>query len=216
MSTIQLIRTAAVTVLVGLVLSGCRGRVSTDPPVHLNPNMDNQWRFDRQEPNEFFADNRGMRASLEGTVPHGTLLDGDDSGDRWEHLFEGRVAGEWTETLPAGMALDRALLDRGQKRYAIYCVPCHGGTGRGDGVVVQRGYAQPQSFLNERLRAYPLGRIVWTLRHGKDNMPSYAAQVPVEDRWAVAAYVRALQIAQTSGIDSIPQDVRTQNGWGNQ
>lgn len=180
------------------LLSGCRGQKFEKPPIHLNPNMDQQWRTDLQEPNEHFADKRGARMPVAGTVVSGSL-EATDAAQ--EHLHDGLVDGKFTDTLPAGMAVDAAFLARGKERYGIYCVPCHNETGRGDGIVVQRGYAPPQSFMEPRLRAYPLGRIVNVLKHGKANMPSYADQVPVKDRWAIAAYVRALQVSQSTPRD---------------
>lgn len=182
----------------GLLLGGCRGTKFDDPPVHFNPNMDQQWRVDRQEPDPFFADKRGMRMPPAGTMVSGEL-EATDAAQ--EHLHEGIVDGRFTDVLPEGMTLDAALLAHGQDRYQIYCTPCHNLTGRGDGVVVQRGYAPPQSFMEPRLRAYPLGRIVNVLKHGKANMPSYADQVPVRDRWAIAAFVRALQVSQSTPND---------------
>ena len=181
-------------------LAGCQGRISKAPPVHPNLNMDFQWRFDPQEESEFFADKAAMRPQIEGTVAHGAV-EATDAAE--EHKREGRIDGLWTDEMPQGMALNEAMLNRGKERFGIYCTPCHGATGVGNGVVVKRGYAQPQSFLTERLRSFPLGRIVWTLKYGVDNMPSYASQIPVNDRWAIAAYVRALQIAQAA-----PQELR--------
>lgn len=193
-----------------LLISGCRGTVSEDPPVHMNPNMDNQWRFDMQEPNAFFNDGRAMRTQVDGTVSFGTLEATDAAT---EHLYEGRIGDKWTDQLPEGITLDAATVNRGRDRYQIYCVPCHGSTGRGNGSVTQRGLVAPLSYMSDTLRAYPLGRIVWTLRHGKGNMPSYAAQIPPADRWKIALYVRALQIAQSKTIAQIPADIKNQNGW---
>ncbi len=187
---------AGLTVALGI---GCRGQKFDQPPIHLNPNMDQQWRVDMQEPNPHYTDERGMRMPPAGTVVAGSLEATDAAHT---HLHEGLLDGRYTDTLPAGMTLDATFMARGKERFGIYCTPCHNETGRGDGVVVQRGYAPPQSFMEPRLRAFPLGRIVNVLKHGKANMPSYADQVPVQDRWAIASYVRVLQVAQ-----STPQDL---------
>lgn len=192
------------------LLAGCRGTVSHDPPVHLNPNMDQQWRFDMQEPNAFFSDNRTMRTPPVGTVAHGTL-ELDDLTH--EHMHEGRINGDWTDQLPAGIQLNAATLNRGEDRFGIYCTPCHGDTGNGDGIVVKRGMAPPKPYSDSYFREFPLGRMVWTLKHGKDNMPSYANQLRPADRWAVATYVRALQISQAANEAQVPQQIRQQNGW---
>lgn len=178
-----------------LLATGCKGTRSSSPPIHPQLNMDFQWRLDPQEGSEFFTDKRGMRPQVAGTVAHGALEATDGAT---EHLYDGRINGEWTDQLPQGKTLDAPMLARGQERFAIFCTPCHGGTGMGDGIIVQRGYVAPQKFTDPRLRAYPLGRFVHVLRHGQGNMPSYAAQIPVDDRWAIAAYLRALQISQAA------------------
>ena len=179
-------------VLAALAAAGCRGSISREPPVHLNPNMDFQKRYELQEENTFFKDGRAMRPQVAGTVAHGTLAENDVLE---EHLRTGKLNGELTDELP--MPLDAALLERGRLKFKIYCTPCHGGAGRGDGMVVQRGMTPPQSFLEPRVKAFPLGQIVQQITKGSENMPSYATQIVPADRWAVAAYVRALQVAQS-------------------
>ena len=198
-----------------LALGGCRGKISEEPPFHLNPNMDQQWRVDLQEPSEFFKDKRGMRMPVAGTVVSDTLEPTDEAQ---KHLHEGIKDGLYTDEYPAAVQaqfrmadgkINREILDRGQDRWQIYCTPCHNVNGRGEGIVVQRGYQPPpQSFLEPRLRAYPLGRIVNVLKHGKNNMPAYGDQVPVKDRWALASYLRALQVAQTAPVELVPADKR--------
>lgn len=193
----RLLNTLALIACCGLASLGCRGSKSASPPVHLNQNMDNVWRFDMQEPNDFFTDGRASRPHVEGTVAWGSLHGLSDA--EYQHLRDGLGSdGKWTDDLPTGMTLDRTMLNRGEARYQIYCVPCHGAAGYGDGLIVQRGMTPPKSFHEDTLRGYPVGRIVWTLRHGVNNMPSYASQIPVEDRWAIATWVRTLQISQTA------------------
>jgi len=203
---------ALVALSMAALFSGCRGATSELPPIHFNPNMDQQWRVDRQEPNDFFADKRGMRPRVVGTMSHGALAETDALQD---HLWEGQINGEWTNTLPPGYELTAEMLDRGEERYNIYCTPCHGTTGAGNGMVVQRGYAIPQSFTEPRLRAYPLGRIVYTLKYGAGNMPNYHTQIGVEDRWAIASYVRALQISRVADAKMIPDAERAGLQRGN-
>lgn len=197
------------------VMSGCRGSLSSDTPFHINPNMDQQWRTDLQEPNAFFADKRGMRPLVPGTVASGTL---EATDEEQQHLHDGVKDGLYSDAFPAAVSgafglvdgkINAKILARGQERFGIYCAPCHSPTGRGEGIVVQRGYPPPQSFLEPRLRAYPLGRIVNVLLHGKNNMPSYADQVPVNDRWAIATYVRALQVAGAAPDELVPADKRS-------
>lgn len=182
--TFGLVFLTAVAIAVGLI--ACRGTTSTRPPIHPNLNMDNVARFDPQEPNPFYADGRAMRLPVPGTLAHGQL-----HADT--HLYEGKVGGELVNTLPPQIELNAALLERGRERFNIYCVPCHGEAGYSDGVAVARGMLQPPNFHDQRLREAPLGHFFDVMTHGIRNMPSYAAQIPVEDRWAIAVYLRALQ-----------------------
>lgn len=196
-----------VLLAVAVASLGCRGMASRKPPVHLNPNMDAQAKYDPQEASTLFADGRAMRPWPEGTVPVGSLRDD-------EHLHGGRGAdGGWATTLPEGMKLDRALLERGRERYEIYCTPCHDSAGTGMGPAVARGMLQPPSFHDDRLRSLPVGQIQDVVANGIRNMPAYRAQVPVEDRWAIAAYVRALQLSRDRPIDDVPEPVRQAEGW---
>jgi mono/diheme cytochrome c family protein len=176
-------------------LTGCWGNRSDKPPVHIIWNMDFQDKWDPQEPAEFFADNRAMRPDVPGTVARGQLKDDD-------LLWRGRdLDGRFADKLPDGMTLDAALLARGHERYDIYCAPCHDQAGRGQGPVTLRGggfKVAPANLHQERLLPMPLGYFYDVITNGKmPNMYPYAAQIPVEDRWAIAAWVRALQIHGT-------------------
>ena len=180
--------------LVGLALAltGCWGNRSEKPPVHIVWNMDFQDKWDPQEPAEFFADKRAQRPEVPGTVARGFLKDDD-------LLWRGRdFDGRFADRLPDGMALDAALLERGRERYDIYCAPCHDQTGRGQGPATLRGggfKVAPANLHQERLVPMPLGYFYDVITNGKmPNMFPYAAQIPVEDRWAIAAWVRALQL----------------------
>ncbi|RMG21068.1 MAG: cytochrome c [Deltaproteobacteria bacterium] len=188
----------------GLGLGACRGDISRDPPVHLVLNMDQQAYRQPQEPSTVFADGRAMRPPVRGTVARGELHEN-------RHLCQGIENGRTAEHLP--MPLTRALLARGQERFGIYCAPCHGLAGRGDGIVVKRGMVPPPSFLDPRLEAAPVGHFYQVMTRGVRNMPSYAAQIPIEDRWAIAAYVRALQRAQDADPAWLPESVLRQQGW---
>jgi mono/diheme cytochrome c family protein len=108
------------------------------------------------------------------------------------------------------MPADMAMLQRGRQRYEIYCTPCHGLAGNGDGMVVRRGYRKPVSFHDDRLRAQPAGYFFDVMTNGFGAMPDYAAQLPVRDRWAVVAYIRALQLSQHATLDDVPPNVRPQ------
>jgi mono/diheme cytochrome c family protein len=169
----------------------CRGDFSDQPPIHFNPNMDNQERFDPQEPNPFFKDGLAMRKPVPGTVARGQLR--TDT-----HLHQGRTGADFATTLPAQVILSEPLLARGKERFLIYCAPCHGPLGHGDGVVFRRnaGLPRPANFHDQRVRAMPLGQIVHTIVQGKQNMQRLGFLIPAEDRWAIATYLRALQLSQ--------------------
>lgn len=184
------LRLASGLLLVGLVLGGCRGRITEKPPVHINPNMDQQPRKEAQEVNNFFPDGRLMRPPVEGTVARG-LRKADLA--YYEGVDEN---GNWVEEMPVEMT--RALLYRGQERYNIFCTPCHGKAGDGQGVVTTGGYGYvpAPTYHQDRLREAPDGEIYSAIYNGVRTMPSYAHQIPVEDRWAIVAYIRALQASQ--------------------
>ncbi len=161
--------------------------------------MYNQPRYEALEPSTFFDDGRSARPLVPGTIQYGAPPTDDV-------LHTGRSDGELTTTLP--VELTPALLNRGQERFNIYCSVCHARTGDGDGMVVQRGYRQPPTFHSDRLRGAPIGHLFDVMTSGFGAMPSYAMQVPPEDRWAIAAYIRALQLSQHASADSLPEDVR--------
>ncbi len=183
--------------LVGLMLSGCRGSISEKPPIHPNMNMDQQPRKEAQEVNNFFEDGRSMRQPVEGTVARG-LRKADVA--YYEGVDEN---GDWVAEMP--VELTRSILYRGQDRYDVFCTPCHGITGDGQGIIMtgQYGYVPAPTFHQARLREAPDGEIYSAIYNGVRNMPSYAHQVPVEDRWAIVAYVRALQASQNVSEDDI-------------
>ena len=135
----------------------------------------------------FFDDARSARPMVDGTVARGLLHDD-------ELLYTGKVKGEDATVFP--MRVDAAVMARGQQRFNIYCTPCHGGTGQGDGMVVRRGYRRPPSLHQDRLRNAPAGHFFDVMTNGFGAMPDYAAQIKAEDRWAIVAYIRALQLSQ--------------------
>lgn len=145
---------------------------------------------------DFFADGRSARPLLEDTVARGQLRDD-------ERLYTGKTGQDFSTEFP--FSVDRVLLDRGQERYLIFCAPCHGQVGRGDGSVVRRGFrSKPASFHEPRLREKPVGYFVDVIGNGFGAMQDYAAQIPARDRWAIAAYLRALQLSQNATLDDVP------------
>ncbi|MEZ4702470.1 MAG: cytochrome c [Rhodothermales bacterium] len=186
-----------------LVLAGCRGTESTKPPIHINPNMDRQEKFIGQQENVFFENRMAMRPPVPGTVARGFLR--DDS-----RFYFGREAnGQLVATVPVPMTAD--LLSRGQERYGIYCSVCHGLAGDGKGIIMVGnggagyGYVPAPDFHVDRLRTIEDGHIYDVITNGIRNMPAYAQQIPVADRWAIVAYVRALQRSQHAPATDVPQ-----------
>ncbi|MCC6164495.1 MAG: cytochrome c [Acidobacteria bacterium] len=175
--------------LAAALVAGCRQDMHDTP------------RYEALEASDFFADKRAMRPIPDGTVARGNLR-ADDV------YYTGKQDGEPIHHLPAQIELNQALLDRGQQRYDIYCSPCHSPLGDGNGTVVQRGYKRPASYADPRLRAVGIGYFYDVITNGFGQMPDYAAQVAPADRWAIAAYIRALQLSQSGTIDDVPADQR--------
>jgi mono/diheme cytochrome c family protein len=169
--------------------------------VGCHEDMYNQPRYEPLEASDFFDDGRASRPLVPGTVQYGAQP-ADDV------LFTGRNDGELATELP--MELTEAVLQRGQERFNIYCSVCHARTGDGNGMIVQRGYRQPPTVHSDRLRGVPIGHLFDVMTNGFGAMPSYALQVKPEDRWAIAAYVRALQLSQFASGEDVPPDVRRQ------
>jgi mono/diheme cytochrome c family protein len=149
----------------------------------------------------FFSDARSARALVVGTVARGQLH--EDA-----HLYTGRVNGTDTAMFP--FRIDSLVMARGQERFDIYCSPCHGRTGFGDGMVVRRGYRRPPSYHDDRLRKAPVGHFFDVISNGFGAMPDYAAQINVKDRWAIVAYVRALQLSEHATVADVPAEQREQ------
>jgi len=188
-------------VLSGIFLASClQERPSKTPPIHLNPNMDDQPKYQAMEESKFFADKLAMRMPLEGTVARGQLNENTI-------YFEGKNPnGTFTRKLP--IPLTTELLNHGQERFNIFCSPCHGRTGYGQGIVVKKGFLPAPSFHLDRLRQVEDGYISDVITNGIRNMPSYKYQVPVSDRWAIVSYVRALQRSQNATKSDVPEDIR--------
>lgn len=176
--------TAALTglALCAALLGGCR------------QDMHDQPKYQPFERNDFFPQQRASRPIIPETVARGHLDE-----DVAVHL--GEVDGALVAESP--FAIDRAMLARGRERYDIFCSPCHDRAGTGNGMIVQRGYKRATSFHEERLRQVPDGYIFQAITNGFGVMPSYAAQIPVEDRWAIVAYVRALQLSQSATVSDL-------------
>lgn len=149
----------------------------------------------------FFGDERSARPLVPGTVARGHLR--DDT-----LLYTGKINGADATVFP--LVADARVMARGQERFDIYCSPCHGRTGQGDGMVVRRGFRRPPSFHEDRLRNAPIGHLFDVITNGFGAMPDYATQIRAEDRWAIVAYVRALQLSEHATLADVPADKRSE------
>jgi mono/diheme cytochrome c family protein len=187
----------AFVVVLAVSLLGFRGAKFTSPPMDVFPEwafpgMKRQPKYKAQAPSPFFADGRADRPLPAGVVSRDDLREDD-------HLYRGKNAdGTWARGFPAGVTVDMKLMERGRERFTIYCSPCHGAVGDGNGVVKKYGVNAP-SYHDDRLRQMAEGEIYNTITNGSPSklMLPYADKLVPEDRWAVIAYVRALQRAQT-------------------
>ncbi len=177
---------------------GFRGTISTKPPLEVFPDMDRQSKYLPQERSAFFADGRTDRPIPAGAVARDTII-----GDA--HLTTGRGSdGEFAAGYPAALEIDGAFIRRGQNRYNIYCAPCHGTLADGKGIVTQYGWGTPANLHSDAFRAQTEGELFNTITHGKNTMFGYGDKLVPEDRWAVVAYVRALQRSQNSRLADVP------------
>lgn len=194
-----MIRALRAAALALLALAGCQGQTSTEPPIVPLRNMHEQPRYDTQERGRYFADGRAMRPHVAHTIAREMEVDPViDSGVEDDFSYAQTIPADVVEDF-GGMA---GLLARGESRYGIYCVPCHGGLGDGQGLVPEvSGVAtiRPPTFHDDRIRHMPDGQLYATIRNGLRNMPAYGHTVPVRDRWAIVGYVRALQLSQMDG-----------------
>ncbi|PIV81453.1 hypothetical protein COW53_04255 [bacterium CG17_big_fil_post_rev_8_21_14_2_50_64_8] len=207
-----LISIGLVLVALTLVPIGCiyraRHSVKGQPRIQVVYDMDNQYYYKAQSADDFFADGRSMRTPVDGTVARGDLRAGDP-------FFRGRVEGDTTFVTEFPVTVDQDLMHRGQERFQIFCAPCHGLSGNGNGVVNIRATAlaegtwtPPSDLVGQSVVDRPVGHIYNTITHGIRNMPSYKNQIDPRDRWAIVAYVRALQLSRNASLADVPADDR--------
>jgi cytochrome c len=180
-------RRLAVVVVAALGLAGCRQDMHDAP------------RVEPYEASDAFADGQGNRPIVEGTVARGQLYED-------ELLHTGKIDGQFVDQFP--FQVTRDVLERGQERFNAFCTPCHGRTGLGNGMIVSRGLRPPPSFHEEKIRTQQVGYYFDVMTNGFGAMLDYRAQVSVEDRWAIAAYIRALQYSQRAPLSDVPADRR--------
>jgi mono/diheme cytochrome c family protein len=187
------------------LIAKSRATDSTSPRIQVIPDMDNQPKFKTQTANPLFADGRAMRAPVDGAIPAGVA-----SGD--ETIATGRRGEAFLARSP--LPVTAASMRRGQERFGIFCAPCHGLGGAGNGAVSQRAdrlaegtWTPPTDLAGQLVRERPDGEIFNTIKHGIRNMPGYGPQIPVEDSWAIVAYVRALQLSRNATLDDVPSEL---------
>ncbi len=168
--------------------------------------MQDQPKYKPLGESRFFADGRDSRPIPAGTIARDELGDNDP-------VHTGSAGGTFLETIP--LPVNAALLQRGQDRFNIFCSPCHGETGNGYGMVRQRGFWIPANLHTDRLRSVPPGYIYQVIKNGYGAMPDHGDQIPVDDRWAIVAYLRALQLSRDANISDVPPDARQQLGAAN-
>ena len=183
-------------VVMAVGLAGFRGETSRKPPIIVIPDMDRQPKLRPQEPSEFFADGRASRLPVAGTVARGSAY-AETSISRG--MEEGST--NFLQTIP--VQVTPQLMARGQDRYQIFCAPCHSPTGDGNGVVKTFGMATVANLHDPRIVQLPDGEVFYVITHGRNTMMPYEAQLEPIDRWAVVAYVRALQLARLGGPEDL-------------
>ncbi|OIO37510.1 MAG: hypothetical protein AUJ72_04365 [Candidatus Omnitrophica bacterium CG1_02_46_14] len=162
-----------------------------------NINMENDSRYKPFEKSDFFDDDNSSRPPVPHTVPRGFLRED-------EHLYTGKVNGRFVRSFP--FPINENVLRRGQQRFIIYCSVCHNQTGTGDGIIVRRGFKTPPSYHDQRLRDIPEGYIFDVITNGFGDMPRFSPELSVEDRWAIIAYIRALQASRKVSLEQLSSD----------
>lgn len=206
-----------------LALAGFRGQKSGLPPIEMFRDMDHQPKYQPQHPNGFFADGRSGRKPVDGTIPMGYTLAGrylqvgakngtlapQGFSNAPDYYNTGRMGEVYGDGFPLNISAE--LITRGEQRYEINCAVCHGRTAFGDGIVKQIGsWATVANLQDERIRKMPDGQIFNTITNGKNTMGAYGPQIAVEDRWAIVAYLRALQLSQNAKASELSAEQQTQ------
>jgi mono/diheme cytochrome c family protein len=209
-----------------LAVFGFRGQKSTAPPTEIFPDMVRQMKVRAQAPLGLFADGRGPRLPVVGTVPMGYEMPKPGKTEStaaeigsWSHPHvgfsegtdyynTGKMGDQWGTGMPVPVTRD--LMERGQQRFNITCAMCHGATAAGNGITKQYGLATVVTLQDERLRKMSDGEIFNTITNGKNTMMAYGANIIVADRWAIIAYLRALQRSQNATVADVPEDRRAE------
>jgi hypothetical protein len=189
----KIVLTTLFLTILALFITGC-----DLVPLHMR----DQARYDPLEESRFYADSLASRPVPANTIPRGEW--GEVKLN--EHFYTGQIDGEFVDIFP--LPVTRELVERGQERYDIFCAPCHSRVGDGQGIIVERGFQQPPSFHTDRLRDESAGYIYNVISNGFGAMYSYDSRLEPKDRWAIVAYIRALQLSQNAGLDDVPESER--------
>lgn len=191
-----------VTVVSLVAILGFRGQKTQRTPFEIFNDMDHQAKFKSQSESRFFADGRADRAPVPGTIPASVPV-GENASD--SYYATGLINGNFGDGIP--VPVDMKLLKRGQERYTINCAVCHGAGGAGNGIVSEYGFGGIANYHVDSIRQMPDGQIYYTIVHGKNNMLGLP-HIPPDDRWAIVAYVRALQRSQQGKLADVPESER--------
>ena len=192
----------ALAVVTVLGIAGKRGSLSRKPPIELFPDMDRQPKLRPQEPNSFFANGQSSQPLVPGTIARGTPYEDTP-------VNTGRLTGvtNFVDTIP--LRVDAQLMARGKERYAISCLPCHGPQADGNGVTKKWGMAVVANLHDPRIVKMPDGEIFSIITSGKNLMGAYGANIAINDRWAIIAYLRALHLSKVATLEDVPAELRS-------
>lgn len=206
--TYALVLLGALSLVPFALIARSRATTSTRPRIQVIRDMGKQPKLKTQTANPLFADGRAMRPPVPGTVARGEL-------EESTAYRTGRAGDTWVTAFP--VPVTERLMQRGRERYDIFCAPCHGLAGYGDGPVSKRAdalqegtWTPPSSYHTDLIRGRPVGHIFNTIAYGIRNMPAYGSQIPVLDRWAIVLYMRALQRSQDASVNDVPPELRRQ------
>ena len=204
-----------------IAVFGFRGQKSTGSPLEIFPDMVRQMKVRAQAPLNFFADGRGSRLPVAGTIPIGYEMPKPETMAAIEtaqahprvsfsvgtdYYNTGKMGGSWGTGIPVEVSPE--LMERGQQRFSITCAMCHGATAAGNGIIKQHGLATVVTLQDERIRKMSDGEVFNTITNGKNTMMAYGPNIIVADRWAIIAYLRALQRSQNAAIADVPEEHR--------
>ncbi len=184
-------------------LAAALGATSLLTACGIRLDMHDQPKYKPLQENDFYADKRASRPIVEGTVARGQL--GTD-----ELFYTGKINGQEADQFP--YPVTQQMVERGRDRFNIYCAPCHSRIGDGNGMVVQRGFKRPPDYTEDKLMKAPVGHFVNVMTNGFGSMSEYKSQLSIQDRWAVAAYIRALQLARKGTAADVPPGTQIANG----